>query len=95
MLKKSCCREPFTEYRRPFIQSLIWIAETLEHLPMPPLRPRLRSVTGIDWGTQKVDLEVAGHMKKFVQQALDTCDKASWPHFRKWTGIFEILRSQW
>lgn len=95
MLKKSRYRKPFIEYRRPFIQSLTWIAETLDDLPMPPLRPRLRSVTGIDWEYTESDLKVAWHMQKFVQQALDTYDEASWPHFLKWAGVFEILRSQW
>ena len=32
-------------YRRSFLESLIWIGSTLEELPMPPSRPRLRSST--------------------------------------------------
>lgn len=66
---KDCCMQKKGSFRRSFIESLIWIGYTLDELPMPPLRPRLRPASGTTLRIMVDDLEQ--HMARLKQQAKD------------------------
>ena len=55
--------------RRPFIETLIWIGCTMEDLPMPPSRPRLRSPTCTQVNVRANEL--SQHLRELRQQAKD------------------------
>lgn len=55
--------------RRSFIETLIWVGCTMEDLPMPPSRPRLRSPTCTQVNVRAS--EIGQHLRELRQQAKD------------------------
>ncbi|KAF6217963.1 hypothetical protein HO133_006375 [Letharia lupina] len=66
---EDCCMLKTSSYRRSFIESLVWIGTTLEELPTPPLRPRLRS--GNETSVKVMTEDLFEHMRNLRQQAQD------------------------